>query len=163
MTKAKFLKPALMGGACATMLATAAFAASFDIPAGDLKAALAAYSKQSGVALIVSGDAIGGAKTSGVRGDLSDEAALTRILSDTGFVMHRHPSGAIAVVPGQTSEVVEAVHLAQVGPVSTRAVETVTVTSSKLGGADVQSIPISITALVQEQLRPRRQTAVPIS
>src|SRR6201999_2226543 len=31
-------------------------------------------------------------------------------------------------------------------------VETVTVTSSKLGGADVQSIPIAITALSQEQL-----------
>ncbi len=30
--------------------------------------------------------------------------------------------------------------------------ETVTVTSSKLGGADVQSIPIAITALSQEQL-----------
>ncbi len=41
--------------------------------------------------------------------------------------------------------------LAQTMP-SRSAVETVTVTSSKLGGADVQSIPISITALSQEQL-----------
>ena len=32
------------------------------------------------------------------------------------------------------------------------ALETVTVTSSKLGGADVQSVPIAITALSQEQL-----------
>ncbi len=32
------------------------------------------------------------------------------------------------------------------------ALETVTVTSSKLGGADIQNIPISITALSQEQL-----------
>src|SRR6201999_1429926 len=37
-------------------------------------------------------------------------------------------------------------------------VETVTVTSSKLGGADVQSIPIAITALSQEQLT-QTQTA----
>ena len=41
--------------------------------------------------------------------------------------------------------------LAQAAP-SHAAVETVTVTSSKLGGADVQSIPIAITALSQEQL-----------
>ncbi len=42
--------------------------------------------------------------------------------------------------------------LAQAAPAAHGAVETVTVTSSKLGGADVQSIPISITALSQEQL-----------
>jgi outer membrane receptor protein involved in Fe transport len=41
--------------------------------------------------------------------------------------------------------------LAQATPARS-AVETVTVTSSKLGGADVQSIPIAITALSQEQL-----------
>src|SRR6185437_12511335 len=37
-------------------------------------------------------------------------------------------------------------------PTPRATVETVTVTSSKLGGADVQSIPIAITALSQEQL-----------
>jgi outer membrane receptor protein involved in Fe transport len=40
--------------------------------------------------------------------------------------------------------------LAQAAP--RQSVETVTVTSSKLGGADVQTIPISITAMNQEQL-----------
>jgi outer membrane receptor protein involved in Fe transport len=45
--------------------------------------------------------------------------------------------------------------LAQPTP-ATIAVETVTVTSSKLGGADVQSIPIAITALSQEQLTERQ-------
>jgi outer membrane receptor protein involved in Fe transport len=42
--------------------------------------------------------------------------------------------------------------LAQAAPAPRASVETVTVTSSKLGGADVQSIPIAITALSQEQL-----------
>ena len=41
--------------------------------------------------------------------------------------------------------------IAQATPVNKGAVETVTVTSSKIGG-DVQNIPISITALSQEQL-----------
>ena len=44
------------------------------------------------------------------------------------------------------------IQLAQAALPPRAAVETVTVTSSKLGGADVQSIPIAITALSQEQL-----------
>jgi outer membrane receptor protein involved in Fe transport len=44
------------------------------------------------------------------------------------------------------------VELAQAGPVNRASVETVTVTSSKLGGADVQSVPIAISAFSQEQL-----------
>ena len=44
------------------------------------------------------------------------------------------------------------IRLAQAASPSRATVETVTVTSSKLGGADVQSIPIAITALSQEQL-----------
>src|SRR6185437_7389813 len=66
-------------------------------------------------------------------------------------------SGAIGIVGGTQSGLepseaqLPAMQLAQATPRAS-AVETVTVTSSKLGGADVQSIPISITALSQEQL-----------
>ncbi len=150
MTNASLFKSILLTGACVAMTSTA-FAEPFNIPAGDLKGALAAYSKQTGVALIVSGDAISGAKTSGVHGDLSKDAALARILSTSGFVMHRHASGAVAVMPGQSSAIEAPMQLAQATQVS-HAVETVTVTSSKLGGADVQTLPIAITALTQEQL-----------
>ena len=54
----------------------------------------------------------------------------------------------------QASEATEVVpvQFAQAAPINKASVETVTVTSSKLGGADVQSIPIAITALSQEQL-----------
>jgi len=150
MTNASLFKSILLAGSCIA-LTTTAFAESFNIPAGDLKGALAAYSKQTGVALIVSGDAIGGAMTSGVHGNLSKDAALARILSTSGFVMHRHASGAVAVMPGQSSAIEAPLQIAQAAQVS-RSVETVTVTSSKLGGADVQTLPIAITALTQEQL-----------
>src|SRR5690242_13514330 len=134
MINAKHLRAALLGGTCAIAWIGAANAETFNIPAGDLKAALTAYSKQTGIALIVSGDAISGAKTSGVKGDLPDDAALARILSETGFIMHRHPSGAIAVVPGQSSEAMIPIQMAQaVNPTRSPSVETVTVTSSKLG------------------------------
>ncbi|HVT25268.1 MAG TPA: TonB-dependent receptor plug domain-containing protein, partial [Rhizomicrobium sp.] len=143
----------LMGTACALLLASGTWAADFNIPAGDLESALNAYTSTTGVDLIVATDAIKGVRTKGAMGSISPDAALSRLLSGTGFHAQRQPSGAIAIVAGQQSSAADIapMQLAQAMPVA-RAVETVTVTSSKLGGADVQSIPISITALSQEQL-----------
>jgi outer membrane receptor protein involved in Fe transport len=90
--------------------------------------------------------------TDGAHGQLSPDAALSRILDGTGFAISKDSSGVIAIVRKQQSSIdLPAMQLAQAAPARS-AVETVTVTSSKLGGADVQSIPIAITALSQEQL-----------
>jgi outer membrane receptor protein involved in Fe transport len=152
--RTKSLKIASLLGASIAALAGAASAASFDIPAGDMDTALRAYMAQSGVQLLVPVDAVKGLRTNGVRGDLSADAALSRILSGTGLIKHQE-DGAIAIVRDRSSQVepasVASMQLAQAAP-ARAAVETVTVTSSKLGGADVQSIPIAITALSQEQL-----------
>jgi outer membrane receptor protein involved in Fe transport len=150
------LKAALAMSGCVAIAASAAQAENFDIPAGDLSAALDRYTQQTGVSLIVSGDAVRGVRTKGVHGDLNPQSALGRILKGTGFDVQRRPSGALMIVPGapaSSSSAAEIVpmQLAQAAP-PRAAVETVTVTSSKLGGADVQSIPIAITALSQEQL-----------
>ena len=109
--------------------------------------------KQAGVSVMYVPSAVKGVSTQGAKGDLAADAALSRILSGTGFRAERTPSGAVSISRDQRSEAVSApsFELAQATP-SARAIETVTVTSSKLGGADVQSIPISITALSQEQL-----------
>ncbi len=148
-------KSLLMGGACAVCLAPPAAAESFNIPGGDLESALNTYVTQTGVHLIVSEDAIKGVHSRGVKGDLPAEQALSRILAGSGFTV-RNESGVLAVVRGgqssDASEILQPMQLAEAIPVPRAAVETVTVTSSKLGGADVQSIPISITALSQEQL-----------
>jgi len=147
-------KAGLLAGICAAALSAGAYAANFNIPGGDLESALNSYASQTGVQLIVSEEAIRGAQTRGVKGELSPDAALARILSGSGFAVQRI-SGAIAIVPTsrQSSDAAEIqpLMLAQATP-ARAAVETVTVTSSKLGGADVQSIPIAITALSQEQL-----------
>jgi len=135
-------------------LAFEAHARDFNIPGGDLKSALAAYMKQSGEALVFPEDEMKNARTGGAEGDLSPEVALTRILTGTGFVMHRHASGAIAIVRDERAmENIEQLHIAAAPAPSApgTALETVTVTSSKIGG-DVQNIPIAITALSQEQL-----------
>jgi outer membrane receptor protein involved in Fe transport len=155
MSKSGFYKAVLAGSVCSAALMGGAAARNFAIPGGDLEAALTAYSTLSGVGLIVSDDDVKGIRTKGVSGDMSDDAALSRLLAGTGFVVHRHPSGKVGIVRGEQSQNTAhgdfSMQLAQAAP-APRAVETVTVTSSKLGGADVQSIPIAITALSQEQL-----------
>ncbi len=153
MTYLSKLKAGLAASACLIGIAAGAQAETFNIPAGELATALDAYSKQTGQPLIISADTAKTARTQGVRGDFSSDVALSRILNGTGFDVHRRPTGALMIVPGQSSSAayVPAIVLAQAAPASSH-VETVTVTSSKLGGADVQSIPISITALSQEQL-----------
>jgi len=147
------LKTVLMlGSATAIALSGVAAAQDFSVPAGDLKHALDVYRAQTGMPLVVSSEAIKGVQSSGAKGDLSPDNALSRILSGTGFTAHRDPSGIVAVVrENQSSLDVQPIQIAQAAP-SRSTVETVTVTSSKLGGADVQSIPIAITALSQEQL-----------
>lgn len=155
MTRISSIKAAALCGACTILLsAAAASARDFNIPSGDLESALDSYTAQTGVALIVSNEAIHGIRTKGVQGDLSADDALTRLLSGTGFTTRRTPAGAVGIVRTQTqSEAdVSLLQLAQAAPSQRASVETVTVTSSKLGGADVQSIPIAITALSQEQL-----------
>ena len=148
-------KAVLAGGACVAALSTSAWSAEFNIPGGDLNAALGAFSAETGMQIVMSYDAVKGVQSGGAKGDLSPDEALTRLLSNTGFTMQRRPSGAIAIVRQKSSSVSDIqlppMQLAQAAP-QRAAVETVTVTSSKLGGADVQSIPIAITALSQEQL-----------
>jgi len=150
----KQLKPVLLVGTALALLGTGAAAKDFDVPAGELRTALDAYMKQSGVALMYLPDTVKGIKTRGVEGDLSPDSALSRILSGTGFSARKASTGAVGIFRDGESEIitVPSIQLAQATSAPRAAVETVTVTSSKLGGADVQSIPISITALSQEQL-----------
>ncbi len=155
----KGFKSALIGGASLVALSTGAFAAEFNIPGGDLAAALNEFTAQTNVALIVSGDAIRGVHTRGARGTLSADDALSHILADTGFVMQRRSSGAITIV--QKPRVVAApptyTEQADAGQerLAAAGVETVVVTSSKIKG-DIQTVPIAITALSQEQLTSRQ-------
>ncbi len=81
----------------ATALCGPAAAENFNIPRGDLKAALDIYMKQSGATLMYADDEMKGVRTNGVKGALSPDDALTKILSGTGFAL-RHDASAIAIV-----------------------------------------------------------------
>jgi len=152
LTKSKLLNSASFLACAIFAAAQPASAESFDIARSDLKSALNAYAAQSGL-LVVSSDAVNAVRSNGVKGEMPAPEALSRLLRGTGFIANRTSSGQIEILKdqGPRSELVQPLQLAQAAPPA-RAVETVTVTSSKLGGADVQSIPIAITALSQEQL-----------
>jgi iron complex outermembrane receptor protein len=136
-------------------LAVAAFADNFNIPGGDLRTALDAYAAQTRIHLLYVESAVSGVRTNGIRGSLSADDAMSRLLKGTGFSVRRE-AGAMAIVRDSLNEphadgspIVQMA--ATASNASGAALETVTVTSSKIGG-DVQNIPISITALSQEQL-----------
>ncbi len=158
--KFTYIKSAVTGGICTLVLPMIAFGQNFDIPGGDLRTALDIYMRQANIALIYSSAAAQNVRTGGVKGDLAADDALIRILKGTGFGIRRDSSGMIAIVRDKSAENEQALINVAAGPVPTAsgaALETVTVTSSKIGG-DVQNIPISITALSQEQLT-QTQTA----
>ena len=159
MKKSGYLKSLLAGSASALALTTAAYADQFNIPGGDLKTALDAYAAQTSVELLYPASAVRGASTKGAKGELTASAALSRILSGTGFAMQRDQSGAVAIVPAANirSQAEPSVQLAQATPVRAAAagIESVVVTSSKIKG-DIQTVPIAITALSQEQLTSRQ-------
>mgnify|MGYP001548440910 CR=1 FL=1 len=160
MTRLQILKAALIGGLGAAALASAAHADQFNIPGGDLATALSAYMAQTGVELVVAANGIHEAHTRGAKGDLTADAALSRILQGTGFVSQRD-GGAVAIVRATSSVRTESraeeaapLRLASASAAAS-SVETVVVTSSKIKG-DIQTVPIAITALSQEQLTSRQ-------
>ncbi len=152
------LKSALAGGAAVIAMAASAQAAQFNIPSGELRTALNTYAQQSGIQLVVSGAAIAGIHTRGVKGELPVEVALAKILAGTGMEARREQS-AVAIVPATSANhprTEKRTELAYATPVHAAAsVETVVVTSSKIKG-DIQTVPIAITALSQEQLTSRQ-------
>jgi iron complex outermembrane recepter protein len=109
------------------------------------------------VALLVPSDQVRGAHTRGVRGDLTADVALSRILSGTGFGVFKYSSGAVGIAREEKhANIIRPVELAQVAPARAAAgIESVVVTSSKIKG-DIQTVPIAITALSQEQLTSRQ-------
>lgn len=69
----------------------------FDIPAGDMKAALDAFGRQAGVPIIYRGSEVAGLRTTGFRGKAMPRVALAALLRGTGLRIHVDSSGAMAV------------------------------------------------------------------
>lgn len=93
----------ILAGAVALALSFVAFAQdlTFDIRAGDLKATLEAYAKQTGQQLVYQPDDIKGKTSPGVHGEMTAEQALKALLAGTGLKVSRDSSGAIAIFPAE--------------------------------------------------------------
>ncbi len=172
-------RAAALVGAVAMLLAGAAQAQGmqFDIPAGDLKAVLDSYIRQTGQQIVFRSDDLKGKRSKGVHGTMSTDQALDALLADTGLELRRDASGAVVVIPaGRSSGAIATGALAtgmgapdvpvtQAGVASERAadparassvpnaalLEEVIVTAQKRS-EKMQDVPISIVALTGETL-----------
>jgi len=99
--RAGILLTAIVCGLGLAVQAVAAAVEHFDIPAGDLLAALDLLARQSHVEFIYSADDLRGLRTPGVQGDLTAEAAVRQVLEGTGLSVNVHPDGSILIGPGR--------------------------------------------------------------
>ena len=124
---------------------------SFNIPAQALPKALAQFGAQSGFEIIADSTLTASKSSPGVTGTIDPDAALSHMLRGTGLTYRRDDGSYIIMAappPRQVADAVTPAHAAA-------SVETVVVTSSKIKG-DIQTVPIAITALSQEQLTSRQ-------
>ncbi|MBY8823328.1 TonB-dependent receptor domain-containing protein [Sphingomonas colocasiae] len=98
--------PALIALAPAAHAQQAADAAQrFDIPAGDLTAALQAFSARTGIQLGYPSGLTAGKRSGGVSGEMSARQALSRLLAGTGLSAQMSGNNATIVQAGAAGEV----------------------------------------------------------
>ncbi|GAD58274.1 tonB-dependent receptor [Brevundimonas abyssalis TAR-001] len=139
----------MMFGACAVAVAAPAYAqdVSYDIPAGDLASSLDTYGRQAGREVLYRVEDVRGARSSGVRGRMSPDAALRALLMGTGFTFDRDGSGAVAIIPIRGTSSTAAADDGSGAPI--------VVTGSRIRGAPVAAPVISID---QTEMRNAGQT-----
>lgn len=135
MPKTVKVRSAFVAVACSIALAMSAQAdalkQAIDIPAGELAAALKLLAKQSGADLVYRPEQVQGLQTSGVRGELSIEEAVTKLLEGTALKLSTDATGAMLIAAplpadGRAADRISAVE-------STRlALEEIVVTGTRL-------------------------------
>lgn len=105
MDMMKSVAAALACGVCVMAVATPAQAQTreYRIPAGSLKSALDAYTRQSDRQVIYKVEDVRRARSSGASGNISAEAALAAVLAGTRFKAQGDSSGALAIVRNNTA------------------------------------------------------------
>ena len=163
-------RASILAGAVALALSFAAQAQdlTFDIGAGDLKAALEAYAKQTGQQLVYQPDDVKGRSTPGVHGAMTSEQALTALLAGTGLKVNKDPSGAIAIFPAEA--VAGAASAETAGNdqkleeviVTATAISSIYVTSRSATrfDADPMDLPMTISAVQEDLLRQQQARSV---
>lgn len=152
MIRIRFLKTALFSSVGLIALSTFALAQPRDIniPAEDLKTALDAYIRQSGVQLVYTEQDVQGLRSHAVNGRLDPIAALDVLLQGTNLMISRDASGAVIVSKRilAGADLVPTVSQSDESANRGGAVETVEVSSSRINLAGFQSpTPVTIIGL----------------
>ena len=106
----------------------------FDIPAQDATTALQAYARQSGRQVLFSYDAVRGRRAPAVRGELTDEDALARLLRGTGLVVTSSDATTVTLAPGEGG--------AGGAAADSESAEEIIVTGTNIRGAANKTVPI---------------------
>lgn len=97
----------VVGMACAWMMGLAcAHAREFDVRSGELKPALDAFIAQSGVQLIYKIEDVQDLSTRGIKGKITPDAALDRLLDGTRLRIRRGQDGAMVLIAPPASSAV---------------------------------------------------------
>ncbi|MFH0130522.1 TonB-dependent receptor domain-containing protein [Variovorax sp. VaC1] len=118
----------------------------FDVSGGDLKTALDAYIAQGGVQLLYKVDDVKGMVTRGVKGALSPQEALSRILEGTPLLTRRGDDGAIVVYAAAA-----AAAAAKPSADEPQSLDSVTVTATRRR-EPVREIPMQVNVMKAETL-----------
>ncbi|QNK69250.1 TonB-dependent receptor domain-containing protein [Variovorax sp. PAMC26660] len=118
----------------------------FDVSGGDLKTALDAYIAQGGVQLLYKVDDVKGKVTRGVKGALSPQEALSRILEGTPLLTRRGDDGAIVVYAA--APVAAAARASTEEPQS---LDSVTVTATRRR-EPIREVPMQVNVMKAETL-----------
>ena len=130
---------------------------NFNFPQQSLAQSLSGFAQASGQQIIFTQDVVDNLQAPALHGTYTVDAALSRILNGSHLVAERTPSGALMIERARpVTAPAGFTRTADAAPARAAAsVETVVVTSSKIKG-DIQTVPIAITALSQEQLTSRQ-------
>lgn len=92
-------------GVAAVLLSTALYAQerSFNIPAGNLKAALDAYSASTGTKINYEDSVVSGGVSKGARGAMTSQQALDNVLEGTSLQVSRNPDGTVTLSKGEVA------------------------------------------------------------
>jgi iron complex outermembrane recepter protein len=98
-------KSAMLGAAALFLALTVSISANaladspkpVNVPAGDLTTALELLEKQSGVEIVYRPEMLKGLRTSGVKGTLSSEEAVTKLLKGTKLTLHSDRTGVLLI------------------------------------------------------------------
>tara|TARA_R110000787_G_scaffold15402_4_gene47517 strand:+ start:10384 stop:13323 length:2940 start_codon:yes stop_codon:yes gene_type:complete len=134
-------------------MATPAYAQAqqFNIPAGSLKAALDAYAKQTGRQVIYKMDEVRSARSKGVKGARTADAALTAILAGTGFRANSDRSGAIAIVRGEGAASTSAGEVLAKSATSENKSAEIVVTGSLIRGTE-KSVGTKVATITRDEI-----------